>query len=100
MKRVDTLNLKLEREQRVCPFCPSLVETEEHFILFCKTFSQFREELYKAVENYFQDFEKFSSEYRLKLLLGDDKIVLITGIYLSKALYMRRFLIGKHKNTI
>ena len=93
-------HLKLKRDQRVCPFCPSLVETEEHFILFCKTFSQFRRELYREVENYFQGFEEYTTEHRLKLLLGDEKIVHITGTYLSKALYVRRFLIGKHKNTI
>ena len=90
----------LRRDQRFCPFCPNLVETEEHFILFCKTFSQIRDELYREVKDLFPNLEGYDTESQLKLLLGDENIVHFTGLYLNKALHIRRFLIGKYKNTI
>ena len=32
-------HVELERDERLCPFCPSFLETEEHLV--CKTFAQF-----------------------------------------------------------
>ena len=31
--------LKIAKDDRYCPFCPYAIETEKHFLLFCKSFA-------------------------------------------------------------
>ena len=94
-------HLKLEINQRICPFCPgNLLEDEYHFLLKCKTFSLFRNELFLRAKYFFPGFEYFHKEQHLKTLLSDGNVVNITGIYLQKSLELRRFILSKHKNVI
>ena len=37
-------HIKLDKTERFCPFCPTLIETEFHFLLHCDTFSRLRRE--------------------------------------------------------
>ena len=44
-------HLKLERNERFCPFCPKYVEDEIHFLLVFKNFNPHRESLLKHANN-------------------------------------------------
>ena len=51
-------HLKLEVNQRNCPFCPvNLLEDEFHFLLTCNTFSSLRNYLFCAVKPFIPKFE-------------------------------------------
>ena len=94
-------HLRLEINQRNCPLCPgNLLEDEFHLLLTCKTFSFIRNDLFRVVEDITPRFIYLSKEEKLKTLLCDDKIINFTGIFLHKALELRRFLVNEHKNTI
>ena len=87
--------------QRNCPFCPeNLLEDESHFLLTCKTFTLLRDKLFSEATQSFPRFNYFSKEKQLKILLCDENIVNCSGIYLQKALELRRFILNKHKNVI
>ena len=94
-------HLNLEISRRNCPLCTGcFLEDEYHFLLWCKTFSPLRNELFLAAKTFFHRFEYYSREQQLKMLLSDEQIVNITGNFLRKALELRRFLIENHKNVI
>ena len=93
---------RLHLSQRNCPLCVGyLLEKESHLILRCSTFSLLRKELYVVVTKQFiPRFGFLSKDEQLKTLLSDGKIVISTGIFLHKALTLRRFLLDEHKNVI
>ena len=92
---------KLEVNQRDCPFCPgNLLEDGFHFLLTCKTFSCFRNELFLRVKHFVPRLEYIPIEQQLKILLTDGKLVNFTGIYLQKSLELRRFILANHRNVI
>ena len=77
----------LEINQRKCPFCPTnTLEDESHFLLSCKVFTFLRDIL-------------LGKRYKYFPTLSDTNIVNYTGIYLQKAMELRRFILSKHKNT-
>ena len=91
----------LEINQRNCPFCPgNLLEDELHFLFTCNTYSFVREELFSGIKHFFPRFEHFSKEQQMKTLLSDENLVNFSGIYILKALELRRFILNKHKNAI
>ena len=86
--------LKLEVNQRNCPFCPgNLLEDEFHFLLTCKTFFCFRNELFLRVKHFVPRLEYLSTEQQLKTLLSDEKLLNFTGMYLQKSIELRRFIL-------
>ena len=94
-------HLKLEVNQRNCPFCPgNLLEDESHFLLTCNTFSSLRNDLLCAVKLFIPTFEYWSKEHQMKSLLSEKTIINLTANYLHKALQVRRFILNKHKNII
>ena len=57
-------HLKIARQLRSCPFCPSRIEDEIHFLIHCPTYKEIRDSLLpKSILNNIQisDNEKFNS---------------------------------------
>ena len=60
-------HLKIRKEQRFCPFCPNIVETEHHFILNCGTFLPLRNQLVHEVGNIYPFFINYRNNNSLWL---------------------------------
>ena len=92
-------HLKLERNQRICPFCPEHVEDELHFLINCKNFMTQRETLINHAKNVLVGFAHINNEQKMIKLLTDPQIIRTTATYLKKNLELRQFLINRHKNN-
>ena len=91
-------HLKIAKDKRYCPFCPGAVETEKHFVLFCKSFAIARHTLISGVEKVIGGFKNYDDAIKFKILLSNDRALPITGTYLFKSLYTRNFLNQNPKN--
>ena len=91
-------HLKIAKDERYCPFCPYEIETEKHFILFCKSFALAR--LISEVEKVIRGFRNCEDNTKFKLLLSNNAVLPITGTHLYKSLYARNFLSQKPKNLV
>ena len=91
----------LEVYQRECPLCPGhLVEDEIHFLLFCKTFSIFREKLFDESTKHLPRFPCISREEQMVYILSENNIVNTTGMFIQKSIELRRFILNKYKNIM
>ena len=81
---------KVPREERICKFCNE-VESESHFILFCKTYDSFRDRLLKEFDIDKLKLCKDKEFDTLKLILNPRNRAQATMLskYLSKALEIR-----------
>ena len=101
----DTLMIKkgrhlgLEKKFRLCKFC-SQVEDELHFLIKCKTFEIFRQELFKTVQRKVYNFTHLSEKAKFLTLLINPKIMHYTCKYVHRTLEIREFLIKEPKNNI
>ena len=93
-------HLKIAKDERYCPFCPYEIETEKHFILFCKSFAVARLTLISEVEKVIRGFRNCDNNTKFKLLLSNNAVLPITGTYSYKSLYARNFLSQKPKNLV
>ena len=75
-------HLKIAKDKRYCPFCPYEIETEKHFILFCKSFALARLTLISEVEKVIRGFRNCDDNTKFKLLLSNNAVLSITGTYL------------------
>ena len=92
---------RLNLNQRNCHFCPgNILENESHLLLKCNAFSSLCKDLFGEVIRFIPWLEYFSNDEQLKTLLSDEKAVIPTGIFLHKALALRKFLLNGHKNVI
>ena len=89
-------HLKIEKTLRFCPFCPSQVETEQHFILQCKTFEVLREQLFTTLPNILH-YPTMTQEDLFKFLLSNELVAPFVGNFLNKALQVRKFLVENHR---
>ena len=92
-------HLKIGKDERFCPFCPELVETEKHFILFCKTFSHMRKSLFSEVNILIPGFDGYDETTQFKVLLCDENVLPVTGKFLYESMDIRKFLTKKPKNA-
>ena len=90
-----TLNIergrpKLPRDKRTCKFCNE-VETETHFILFCKAYTTLRDVLFKEFDIYKSKLCTNNELDILKVLLVPKNRARTTQVskYLSSAIQMR-----------
>ena len=88
----------LDKWERFCPFCPTLIENEIHFLLYCKTFRCLREELFTKICTYSPTFTPLPEKDKFVHLLNDELAIPYVGNFLRKAFECRSFLLGKHKN--
>ncbi len=93
-------HLKLERNKRVCPFCPGKIEDELHFLIGCKNFKTHRATLLNHTNNVLVGFAHLNHEQKMIKLLTDPRIIRTTATYLNKTLELRQFLLKRHKNNL
>ena len=92
-------HLKLDKNRRFCPFCPSLIETEHHFLLHCKTYTHGREALFLEASLIFPFF-KLLTENEKFITITSSEILAWHAVHLThSALEIRTFLIEEHKNN-
>ena len=89
-----------EPNKRFCPFCPSQIEDEYHFLVKCSMYIHLRNNLFTEIKNAMPDFysppdDKFLFWFLLKCPI----ISLYTSHFVSRAFDLRFFLLAQHKNT-
>ena len=90
----------VNKTERFCPFCTDIVESEEHSLLRCATFSPLRATLISKIVVKIAFPEQMSDHTKFLTLLTNENIVDEVGNYIQKALHCRRFLLSKHKNSM
>ena len=93
-------HIKLDKAERFCPCCPTLVETEMHFLLHCKTFLCMRTELLAAIMLSEPSFNSLSDDDKFIYLLNNEYAFKYTSTCIRKGFQCRTFLLEKHKNNV
>ena len=88
----------IHKSQRFCPFCPNQIETEQHFLLQCRPYAVFRNDLFLEITNLFPSFMTLEENEKFACLLNNEKLIKLLGSHLLRTFECRKFLIGKHKN--
>ena len=86
----------IESENRVCPFCPNMIENEIHFVISCPMYDPIRLTLMEntnLVNQYLSDEELFI------FLMGNKEIVRHTANFIYRANNIRDFLLKNHRLT-
>jgi len=91
-------HLKLDILQRYCPFCPNIIETEQHFLLYCEIYSTIREILLREILLYFPLFNLLCEREKFIALMTDEGFMPLTAHFTHKAFEIRSFLINQPKN--
>ena len=91
-------HLKIEKDARFCPFCPSKIEDEQHFVLDCQLFSSLRIHLFEETQKLIPTFPYISKTHKFIHLMSN--VIPICGPmarYVSNAFQLRNFLLAKPK---
>jgi hypothetical protein len=98
--RIETgRHQKIERQNRKCPFCPSDIEDEVHFLTTCPTYNSIRENLFSELP--IQNRTFYSDNFFLfKYLMKDKKAIKNTAKFINTAFSIREFLIANHRNEM
>ena len=84
---------------RTCPFCPSKVENEFHFLLKCPTYTSLREALLKNIKaSLVGFFYPTDEQFLFWLMLCCPGISQYTARYIKLAMELRAFLSENPKN--
>lgn len=91
--------LGLDKSERFCPFCPELIETEEHFLLQCTTLKPLRtEHLTLELQTMNSNFVQLTENEKFVYALTKEDVSQNVGSFLHKAFQLRKYLCEKHKN--
>ena len=89
----------IERQQRLCPFCPHHIEDEFHFLIKCPAYSHLRINLLDGIKNKMPDFHiQVDEKFLFWFLLKCHVISNFTANFISLATDLRNFLLVGHKN--
>ena len=91
---------KIPKHLRFCPFCPTLIEDEIHFLLECKMFQRQRDDFINIISDEVENFFNFNTNERFCILMSDHTISVHTAKYISRMLEVRSYLLKNHKNNI
>ena len=86
----------VERDERICPFCPNEVEDEVHFLLKCPILKHLRNEYLEPLTRTVPGFEYFSDDFKLKTILTD--VEHGTCKFIALGTDLRNFLASKPKS--
>ena len=88
---------RIEKNLRFCPFCPTKIEDEFHFLLECQVFKTPREELIKAAMEV-GNFSQLGKLEKFVTLFSNQEIIPHTASCIHRMFYIREYILGKHKN--
>ena len=91
---------RVDKNQRFCPFCPTKIEDEFHFLLECQVFSTVRIELINNVIRENERFVQLGIYEKFVALLSNPIVMRYTANYICKSFYIREYLLRNHKNPI
>ena len=83
----------LEKEERICPFCPNKVEDEYHFLFECNTYKHQRLIYLNPIISKIRGFQTFCVNEQLEILMCKMDNNLCK--YISDSLDIRAFLESK-----
>ena len=92
-------HLKIEKTLRFCPFCPTYVESEKHFLLQCKAYTPIRDILMNNICNILPQFILLSEDEKFVSLLSEKVCIQIVAPYIHNAFQIRKYLNNNHKNS-
>ena len=92
-------HLKIDRNIRFCPFCPTHIESEKHFLLECKTYFSLRNTMIRSSVDIIPQLPTLTEDERFIALLSDERFIHISAAFIHKAFELRKFLTNKHKNS-
>ena len=87
-------HIKLDKNHRFCPFCPTEIEDEIHFMMTCKCHEIYRNELFKQVTTRIPTFPYMENKQKFKILLSDKTILHQTARYICSASNRRETLLN------
>ena len=88
-------HMKIPKEVRFCPFCPSIVETEAHFLFSCPIYHTLRVGMMDYYKNLNCNFQYYSERQKVYYLLSELEHPTID--FIINSLELRDFLMAKHK---
>ena len=65
----------LPEKRRTCPFCPNIIESEQHVLISCPVYDDIRDDLFNAAESAYPDFIHLSEADKLTLILSGELLV-------------------------
>lgn len=90
---------KMNRNTRFCPFCPTKIEDETHFLLKCHMYDNLRVKLFEYVKEVLPDFFPHPNEkFLFWFLLQCPAIIHHTANFISLAGELRYFIMRNFKN--
>ena len=89
---------KIQKSERFCPFCPTLIEDEMHFLLLCPTYSTNRTELFEELN--ITNIQNIDQESLFVFLMTSSDTTHITARFLKTAIHIREFLVKKFRNDL
>lgn len=82
---------KIPKEIRFCPFCPTSVETEIHFLFQCSTYSIMRDIFHKTITETKPEFPRYNFDEKLEYIMTNiDENV---AKYINDSFEVRTFLL-------
>ena len=90
-------HVRTEASIRFCPFCPTEVEDEQHFLMKCKCFSHLRKDLFIKTRITAPFSPYIPTEQKFITLMNNSTIIGKTAQYIFKAFELREFLLAKCK---
>ncbi len=84
--------LKLAPELRICKICKLESETEQHFALFCPSYSHLRQNLFREIRKIHTNFLNLDHHERFKFLFNSQnvEIIKLTMEFISNAYTLRK----------
>ena len=87
---------KIPKQERFCPFCPTDVEDEYHFLFSCPSYQHLRQLYIDPLTSSLNGFETFPAITKIKYLMSATDFKMYN--FLSDGMELRTFLISKYKN--
>ena len=84
---------KLERHERVCPFCPLQIEDEIHFLLECPSYLNLQGQLFSKANEELPNFRYLQNTQKFFQLMTNQKLTITTAKYIHKMMEKRKVLI-------
>ena len=89
----------IAKNQRFCPFCPTFVETEQHFLLQCRKYAIGREKLFRELTVVIPGLSQKLEKEKFIELMTNSACLPKTAEFISLSFDIREFLLQKHQNN-